>query len=244
MKQAYAMDSFLAVITRSKRKFEGKLSLSCGDLAALNSQYEEGGTIEKRKYTKDASFDSSWPRFLRRKSAGLAAGSNTGSMDRTKSKSSSELANDFDCQLAEIKEKLARFREQDAEFHERMDSLNHSIGELASRTSLNSSTPSAASNLFIDEDDSDSDVEQEQNYFDAGDENEIGTISNSFLSEVLNSIPAIKVTCDKKSLLRRRRSSDPTVHEAARSSIAAVRPRSICSPDYGYLYEEEVSTLL
>lgn len=239
------MDSFLAVITRSKKRFDGKLSLSCGDLATLNSHYEEGGTIERRKGTKDASLDRSWPRFLRTKPAGCVAGSETGSMDRTKSRSSSELANDIDCQLAEIKEKLTKFREQDAEFHERMDSLNHSIGELASRTSLNSSAPSdvyAASN-FTDEDDSEDEVEQEQ-YFEPDDENEIGTIANSFSTEVLDSIPAIKVTCDKKNVLRRRRSSDPTVHEAARSSITAGRPRSIASPAYGYLYEEEVSTLL
>ena len=234
------MNSFLAVITRSKKKFEGKISLSCGDLAALNSQYEEGGTIERRKGTEDSFLDSSYPRFLRPKSTGFMAGS----MDRTKSRSSSDLANDFDYQLAEIKEKLAKFRKQDAEFHERMDSLNHSIGELASRASSTPSHVSADSNLSIYEDDSEEEVEHEQHFEADDDENGIGSISNSFASEVLNSIPAIKVTCDKKRSLRRRRSaSDPSIHEAARSSVAAGRPRSICSPDYRYLYEE-VSTLL
>ena len=230
------MDSFLAVITRSKKKFEGKLSLSCGDLASY-SHYEADST-ERRISTKDQSLDSSLPRFLRPKSAGCAAGS----MDRTKSRSSNELANDFDCQLAEIKEKLAKFREQDVEFHERMDSLNHSIGELASRTSsFTPSEVSAISDLSNDEDNSE---EEDDDFI----ENEIEAISKSFSSDLLNSIPAIKVTCDKKKLFRRRQSSDPAIHEAARllkSSVAAERPRSaVYSPDYGYLYGEEVSTLL
>ena len=245
------MDSFLAIITRSKKKFEGKLSLSCGDLAAIDSQYKVG-TIEQRKCSKGSTLDLSLPRFLRPKSAGFSP---TGSMDRTKSRSSNELVTDFDSQLAEIREKLAKFREQDVEFHERIDSLSHSIGELASRSSLNSFTPSEVSvaSLSSDEYDSDSEEEEEgepeeeQNYKDDHTiEKEIETISKSFLSDVLNSIPAIKVTCHQRKLSKRRKSSDPT--EAVRllkSSVATERPHSICSsPDYEYLCEESVSTLL
>jgi len=52
-----------------------------------------------------------------------------------------------DAQLMQIKEKLAAFREQDTEFRERIDSLNDSVSELASRSSLSSFTSSECSDL-------------------------------------------------------------------------------------------------
>ena len=248
------MDSFLAVITRSKkRKLEGKLSLSCGDLAALNAQFSESGdlgTIKQRKF-KGSNIDltSTLPRFFKPKSSGSVP--TVESLDRNKSKSSSELVNDFDNQLAEIRSKLAMFREQDLKFHERMDSLSHSIGELASvsRSSLNSFTPSeisASSDLMLsnEENYADSDDDDEQNH---GDElimeNEI---SSSFSSEVLSCIPAIKVTSSTLGRLNKRRgSSDPVLHEAAslfKSSAPSVRPHSTYSTDS--LHEKEIITLL
>ena len=64
-----------------------------------------------------------------------------------RAKSNSELVNVLDAQLMQIREKLAAFREQDTEFRERMDSLNGSVSELASRSSLSSFTPSECSDL-------------------------------------------------------------------------------------------------
>ena len=59
----------------------------------------------------------------------------------------SELISVVDAQLMQIRAKLASFREQDTQFRERMDSLNDSVSELASRSSLSSFTPSECSDL-------------------------------------------------------------------------------------------------
>ena len=67
----------------------------------------------------------------------------------------------MDAQLMQIKEKLAAFREQDIEFRERIDSLNDSVSELASRSSLSSFTPSECSDLDSLEEASDKEFEQQ-----------------------------------------------------------------------------------
>ena len=61
--------------------------------------------------------------------------------------SSSELINVVDAQLMQIREKLAAFRQQDTQFRERMNSLNGSVSELASQSSISSFTPSECSDL-------------------------------------------------------------------------------------------------
>ena len=61
------------------------------------------------------------------------------------SMSHSELINSVDAQLMQIRDKLAAFREQDARIRERMNSLNSSVSELTSRSSLSSPTPSECS---------------------------------------------------------------------------------------------------
>ena len=212
------MDSFLAVFKKTK----GKLSLSCGDLATLESaaEYDQSNLKQQSKDSRDTS-SCRLTRFLRPKSPD--------SLGCTMSRGNSccELVNNIDDQLAEIREKLAMFRKQDTKFRERMDSLSHSIGELASGSSLNSEDPM----IF------DSDTE-EQNFEEA----EInGKISSSFSTEVLNSIPTIKVTY----YAGKRRLSDPSIYEASRllkSSVASQRYNAY-STDQIYLCNE-VATIL
>ena len=64
--------------------------------------------------------------------------------------SNSELINSVDEQLMQIREKLAAFREQDTRIRERMDSLNSSVSDLASQTSLSSPTPSCSDLSSLD----------------------------------------------------------------------------------------------
>ena len=227
------MESFLSVNT-------GKLSLSCNDLRVEPEYRHECDMKRPRKHSNgSAGLDRSWPRFLRPKSAGSA------DRARSRPKSSGEFitqSDNIDYLLADIRERLAMFRKQDTEFHERMDSLSNSIGELASRSSL-SLTPSEVS---VDSDSimlSNDDVNEENYEDDQIIIDEIENISTSFSSEVLNSIPAIKVTCYK------RRLSDTTIHEpVSRKSSAASSERhhSICVPDHAYLYNDgrQISTLL
>ena len=240
------MDSFLTVVSRLK----GKQSLSCNDLTAIeNQEYDAIKTLKDSK-------EKSWPRFLRRKSAT----SSDESINSINGKSSSEVAKTFDCQLAEVREKLAMLRQQDVEFHKRMHSLSNSIGELAaSRSSLNSFThseTSAASNGVMSDDDDDGDYEEQNSYTASGTkgyENNTGKLlPASFSSEVLDSIPTIKVTSYKRrrsSAARRSlRRSDPTLHESARLFNPPLEPdrHSINLTDHTYFYgsTEEISTLL
>ena len=83
--------------------------------------------------------------------------------DRAKSMSNSELVNDVDEQLIQIRKKLAAFREQDTQFRERMNSLTGSVSELTlSRSSLSSFTPSECSDLgSLDEVSEDEESEQQ-----------------------------------------------------------------------------------
>ena len=240
------MDSFLTVATRLK----GRLSLSCNDLTTIESEYDDFGSIKQlRRNSKSTACPWARRRFLKSECSDQ-------SLDSSKSKSS-ELVNALDDQLAEIREKLSMLREQDIDFHERMDSLNNSIGELASRSSLNSlgsalsEASEAASDGMLSDDEEKNYIEDDQII-----KNKIESISMSFSDELLNSIPTIKITPDsykrrsrrssKRSISMRR--SDPYVHESAKllNSFAESYRHSICLTDHAYLYGsgEEISTFL
>ena len=240
------MDSFLTVATRLK----GRLSLSCNDLSAIESEYDDFDSIKQlRRNSKSTSCPWTRRRFLTSEYSDQ-------SLDRAKSKSS-ELVNALDDQLAEIREKLAMLREQDIDFHERMDSLSNSIGEVASQSSLSSfgSALSEASEAASDgiPDDADENAE-EKNYTEDEQiiKSKIEGISKSFSNELLNSIPTIKVTSDpykrKRSSKRSVRRSDPYIHGSAEllNSFAESNRHSICLTDHAYLYGsgEEISTFL
>ena len=236
------MESFLSV--------NGvKLSLSCNDLRSEEPEkHDESDIKQLRKHSFGwASLDrSSMARFLRPKSAGHGL-SAAASLDRraksrpkNRPKSSGEFVDNIDFMLADIKERLAMFRKQDAEFHERIESLSTTIDEIASRSSI-SLTPSdisIASDVMLSDDDDgdyeyyDDDHEEEENYED--DRvilNEIEGVSSSFSREILNSIPTIEVTYHK------RRLSDTTIHEPlCHKSSAGSERHSICVPNYAYLY--------
>ena len=66
-------------------------------------------------------------------------------------KGNSELLNVMDEQLLQIREKIAAFRQQDTQFRERMDSLNESVSELVSRSSINSSLSECSDLDSLDE---------------------------------------------------------------------------------------------
>lgn len=235
------MDSFLAAIKRHGGK---PLSSSCGDLSAIanSGQYDEPDFHLLKKDSNDT--PGLFSRFLRPRSQSPEPRPERGSesLDRAKSRSSSELLNTFDCQLAEIRAKLAMFREQDTDFRERMDSLSNSIGELASNCSLapSDNISVASADLMIDE---------EQNYKD--DDHSIegelqnNTVSASFSTEMLNQcIPTIEVTHYK------RRLSDSTLHGSIlrplKSSSTPDRHSICCLTDHSYFNSngEQLSTLL
>ena len=243
------MDSFLTVVSR----FGGRQSLSCNDLEAIDSGYDS--IKQKRKDTKDSTLPRACPRYLRSKSHSSESPAHQ-SVNRTKRpKSSSELVNSLDCQFAQIRENLAMLRKQDTNFHQRLDSLSNSIGELTSRSSLNSVSHSensdASGGVLWDADD---DNGEEKNYTEDNQttQSKIEGICTSFSSEVLNSIPIIKVTAGSykknRSSKRSARGSDPSVHESANFLNVPTKSsrHSICLADYVYLYGsgEEVSTTL
>lgn len=190
------MDPFLSVLTSSKRK----QCLSCGDIAALasNADYDQSRLEQPRKQSATAICPSIHPRrFLQQISPPVH------SVDRIKSRSCSELVNNIDCRLADIKNTLAIFREQDIEFRRRMRSLSNSIDDLASSRSSLASECSNASDLVVF-----ANVKDDQVI-----ENKIKAISASFSSDVLNCIPTIAITCHMA-----RQASDPTLHENGRES--------------------------
>ena len=57
----------------------------------------------------------------------------------------------MDEQLLQIRKKIAAFRQQDTQFRERMDSLNESVSELVSRSSINSSLSECSDLDSLDE---------------------------------------------------------------------------------------------
>ena len=188
------MDPFLTVLTTSKRK----QCLSCGDLADLasNTDCNHSCFERPRKQSATAICPSIHPRrFLRQISPPVH------SMDRIKSRSCSELVNNIDCRLGEIKNTLAIFREQDVEFRKRIRSLSNSIEDLVSSRSSLASEGSNASDLMVFANDKDDQII----------ENKIKAVSESFSSDVLNCIPTIAITCHMA-----RQTSDPTLHENGR----------------------------
>lgn len=205
------MNSLLAVVKRSKGKH---LSLSCSDLPKA-LEYDESDFQRLRTQPKNC---KSLPRFLRPRSAG--------SMDRTKRRSSSEFMDTFDCQLAEIKAKLAMFRDQDTEFRGRMESLSNSIGELASlsRSSLNLSEVSV--DLMTSDDEEQGCVGKNDHPI----EIEFHSMSRrSSSSEVLYCIPTIEITYCKRG------SSYSSVHESLGAfTKTAIDPNRL----HVYLYKD------
>ena len=193
--------SFLTVLTMSKA-LSGKQSLSCNDITALTSATEHG---QSQRRTSLRHADSLLHKFMRPKSPLIR------SMEQTKKRTpaSTPDLDDIDQRLIQIREQLSTFREQDMEFRERLDSLNNSIDELASRSSLASSE---VSDLMMPSDDAAEEHHYEDNLEDDDQaiENSFKNLSMSFSSEVLNScIPSIVVTSHK----RCRQSSDPSIHE-------------------------------
>ena len=123
------MDHLFSAFLPRWTSHNSKQNASCGDIPDLfnstQAKKRHGGTLE--------GFDNEY--------------SLTTSLDRAKSMSNTDLANDVDEQLMQIKEKLSAFREQDNQFRERIKLLSNSVTELSSRSSLNSFTPSEYSNL-------------------------------------------------------------------------------------------------
>jgi len=78
-------------------------------------------------------------------------------------KGSSELLSVMDEQLMQIRKKLAAFRKQDTQFRERMDSLNESVSELVSRSSINSSISECSDLDSLDEVSEDEEPEKQSN---------------------------------------------------------------------------------
>lgn len=203
------MDFSLAVVSITNNKV--KQSLSCGDIASLTSTDQLDTRSKQRKYSKQVEHGSlcNTLRFLK-PSLRLQT---TNTLDRTKSRSlGSEIIDNIERRLSEIKETLAMFREQDVELRQRMDSLGNTLGntidDLASLKSGGSSSLTGFSETSSISDDQQIQYEDDQNI-----ENEINNISRSFSTEVLNSIPTIAVISHK-----RKQSSDPALHESARLS--------------------------
>ena len=119
-----------------------------------------------RRYSSCGDKPVSNPAYVSRKSGTLKrASSGSGHSDFTKNMNS-ELLYIVDEQLMQIRENLAKFREQDTQLRERMSSLSDSVSELASRSSLSSFTPSECSNLSsLDELQSCGEDEGEENVF-------------------------------------------------------------------------------
>ena len=244
------MDSFLTAVST---RFKGRQSLSCNDLASIGSGYDDFDSSKQlRKISKGTQAAAFRRRFSQSKSHSVETFAPSISMDRVKSKSSSELADAVDIQLAQIREKLAVLRKQDTDFHERMDSLANSIGELTSRSSADTSDgmlSDADHDIDYDNDDGKNYTEDDQIIQD-----KIKSISTSFSNELLSSIPTIKVTSGsykRRRSSQRRRSlgrSHPSLHESAELLDLSTESNrhSVCLADYAYLYGsgKEGSTVL
>jgi len=165
------MDTIISAFSFRRHSTPEKPFSSCDDLPEL---YASSRKRRNSKVISSSRYSPPSPSPL----------TNAHSMDRAKSKSNSELVNDVDYQLAQIREKLAMMREQDLQFRERMDSLSTSVSEIASRSSLSSFTPSECSDLgSLDEASEEEEYEEEQT---------IG--QRTFSNERLLRIPTIRVT--------------------------------------------------
>ena len=182
--------SFLAVLTVPKA-LSGKQSLSCGDIAALTTEGDQLDTgKQRRRRSLVRSTDTILQRFVRPKSASLF--SSTERRNRgygTKKRSSASISNldDVDKQLIQIREQLSMFREQNVEFRRRLHSLDYSIEELASRSSLASDSSDVRVLGY------DSGEENRYEDYDHTIENNLKNVISAS-SEVLHRIPSITVT--------------------------------------------------
>ena len=216
------MDSYITLIDSGKER----QSLSCNDLAAIQSGYNDK---QLRKHAKDRS-SLARPRFLRSKSRDHSLET---SMDRSKSKSSDELVDAVDSQLAEIRGKLAMLRRQDRDFLERMDSLTNSIGELTSQSSL---PPSETSEGRLSDTDEDNAINGNDKTCTKDDwiiRSNVKSIPTSFSSEVLNSIPAIREISGSSNISLRR--SEPSLHRESAKLLnlsTGSNQHSTCLADY------------
>ena len=157
----------------------------------------------------------------------------------------SELISVVDAQLMQIRAKLASFREQDTQFRERMDSLNDSVSELASRSSLSSFTPSECSDLgSLDE------ASQEEEEF----EQTVGRQSEGYLrASVIGSRHHFNRPLSARCFHIRRAASDPSSMqshiELAEEEAMETQRHSTYSADQStnlypqYNNPEEISTL-
>ena len=119
------------------------------------------------------------------------------------------LVDDIDSTLADIKQKLAMFREQDMKLRKRMNSLSSSIEDLTPSSS--SPTPSDPAEVVPDVIPADDATEEKQYKDDHTIENEIKTLSESFSRDVFNHLPSIAVTC-----YRTMYASDPSLHKTVK----------------------------
>ena len=184
------MDTIFSTMSFRRHSTPAKPFSSCGDLPELY-------TGKKRKNSKVIPAS----RYSPPRQSPLTS---VQSMDRAKSRSNDELVNDVDCQLTQIREKLAMMREQDLQFRDRMDSLSSSVSELASRSSLSSFTSSECSDLgSLDEVSEEEECEEEQT---------IG--QRTFSNERLLRIPTIRGRPQFSRLpikcIHTRQSSDPS----------------------------------
>lgn len=185
------MDTIFSTMSFRRHSTPAKPFSSCGDLQELYS------SNKKRKNSKVIPASRYSP-------PSQSPLTNVHSMDRAKSRSNDELVNDVDCQLTQIREKLAMMREQDSQFRERMDSLSNSVSELSSRSSLSSFTSSECSDLgSLDE------VSEEEEC-----EEELTIGQRTFSNERLLRIPTIRGRPQFSRLpvkcLHTRQSSDPS----------------------------------
>ena len=184
--------SSLSVLTMPKA-LSGKQSLSCSDIAVLTTEQEQLDTDHqiKRRPSLVRATETILQRFVRSKSPSLFSSSerhNRGYGPKKRRSASVSDLDDVDKQLMQIREQLSMFREQNLEFRRRLHSLDYSIEELASRSSL----ASDSLDLRLPSDDSFEENDCEEH--DDAIENNQKNVSISFSSEVFHRIPSITVT--------------------------------------------------
>ena len=217
---------------------------------ALMSRRASTGTINRQNSScEDIPDLYTKKRMLKRASFGSRQSLPSPSSNRAKS--NSELVNVVDEQLMQIREKLAAFRQQDIQLRDRMDSLNDSVSELASRSSI-SSSPSECSDL-----DSLDEVSEEEEEFE---QQTLGQKEFSDEPPRLLRIPTVKVTSSSRfnrppvGCFHIRQSSDPSslhshIELPKEEEMPEVRRHSTYSADQTinlypqYNSPEEISTL-
>lgn len=124
---------------------------------------------------------------------------------------SGSLVDNIDITLADIKQKLAMFREQDMKLRKRMNSLSNSIEDLTVTPS--NSSPAHPSDEVVPDAADDAIEEQQYKDKDKDDqtiENKIKKLPQLYSDGVLKHLPSIAVTCYKTMY-----ASTPSLHETA-----------------------------